>query len=146
MNWHAAVVHLPIALALVWPVLDVLGFFLKSKTISWVAVGLLVTSILGSVVATATGQIEYDQAVVAGVSSALLDQHASIAGVIPWAMMGVCALRLWLPGRVGRSGQLVSAILGVLIVGLVVRVGHSGGDLVYTHGVGVSSSQSSGEE
>lgn len=136
MNWHAAMVHVPIGLALVWPWVDLAGFFTQTSAVGWTAVALLGVAVVSSMAATATGQAEYDAAVQAGESLEVLDSHASLAQVVPWALLGLLALRLWGPTRWGPTGQVVGAVVGVLASGLVLYVAHSGGQLVYVHGVG----------
>lgn len=140
MSWHAAAVHLPIGLAIVWPIVDLVGLALKQRAVSHTAVGLLVVAVLSSLVATATGQAEYDAAYAAGFGVELLDQHADLASLVPWALLSNLALRLYLPsraGRRGRVGHVLAVLLGLGLIGLILQVGRTGGTLVYEHGVGV---------
>lgn len=138
MSWHAAAVHLPIALGVVWPLFDLLGLWLRRQDVSRAAIGLLGLALLGSFVATATGQGEYDAAVRAGVPADRLDRHASLASTVPWMFMALTGLRLWLPTRWSQGGAWVAMVLGLAGSGLLLWVGHTGGELVYVHGVGVA--------
>lgn len=137
MSAHAAAVHLPLALAAVWPVVDLVGLGLRSRGVSGTAVGLLLAALFSSFVATATGQAEYDAAYAAGYAVEVLDTHADIASLVPWALLAVTGIRLWAPTKIGRQGHLAGSLLGLALVILVVRVGQTGGELVYEHGVGL---------
>lgn len=136
MSWHAAAVHLPLALGVVWPFFDAAGLALGRVDLSRAAVGLLVLALIGSFVATATGQGEYDAAVRAGVSLERLDRHANGASTVPWVFMALVGVRMWLPTRLGPAGAWGGMLLGLAGAALLLWVGHSGGELVYTHGVG----------
>lgn len=138
MSWHAAVVHLPIGLAFVWPVVDLVGLLLGRPAVSWTGVGLLVACLVGSLVATATGQAEYDAAYAAGFAVELLDTHADFASLVPWVLLAVTAIRLWAPTKIGRAGHGIGIGLGFLFLALVIQTGRTGGALVYEHGVGVA--------
>lgn len=137
VNWHAAVVHFPIALATVAPLVDLVGQAIRRPAIAWTGVTLFGTAVVASLVATATGQAAYDAAYAAGVSVERLDTHGGLAGVVPWVLLIALAARLWLPTRSARFGAPLGLALGLLCAPLVVWVGATGGTLVYTHGVGV---------
>ena len=137
MSWHAAAVHLPIALTLVWPCVDFVGWASRRAAVSSTGLALLLLALVSSLVATATGQAEYDAAFAAGFSVELLDSHASVSSWMPWALLAVTALRIWAPTRFGPKGHLTGILLGVALWGLVIWAGKTGGALVYEHGVGV---------
>ena len=138
MNWHAALVHFPIALAFVWPVVDLVGLWTGIRAVGHTAVGLLVAACLSSVAATATGQLEHDAAYAAGVPVELLASHADRASLVPWVLLAVAGERIWGAVRFGRAGHGAGLVLGFLAMVLVAVVAHSGGELVYRHGVGVA--------
>lgn len=140
MSWHAAAVHLPLTLAVVWPWVDLFGVVLKRRDVSATAFGLLLLAAAASLVATATGQSEYDAAYAASVSVEVLDRHADVASLVPWVLIGLSAARGWGPSRGGRGGHWGSLGLGFAASVMIVYVGHTGGQLVYEHGVGVASS------
>ena len=136
-SWHPMVVHLPIALILLWPVIDGLGLALGRSDLSALALGLLCATVLFSLFATATGQFAYDAAIENGVSRRLLDTHADSANLVPWLILALAAVRAWLPTKLGRAGHWTAVALGVAAGAFIIVVGASGGELVYEHGVGV---------
>lgn len=141
MSWHAAAVHVPLALGLVWPLVDLTGLALRRPDVSTTGFGLLLVAALSSLVATATGQAEYDAAFAAGVPVARLDSHADLAALVPWTLLAVAALRGWGPGKLGRAGHWGSVGIGFAAGLLLIQVGATGGELVYEHGVGTSAVQ-----
>jgi uncharacterized membrane protein len=134
---HPMAVHLPIALALIWPLVDLAGFWLQRSDVSWTAIALLVVAIPCALFATVTGQAAYDAAIAAGQPAERLDLHADIASLLPWLLLIAGALRALLPRKAGRRGQLFAIGIGILIGALVVNAGYTGGQLVYRWGVGV---------
>ena len=136
-SWHPMAVHLPIAMILLWPVIDALGLLLKRTDLCGLALGLLCTAAVVSLFATATGQFAYDAAVAEGFDRRLLDTHADYANLVPWLLLMLAAARAWLPGRLGRIGHGLTIALGAAAGAFIVVVGATGGDLVYEHGVGV---------
>lgn len=138
---HPAVVHLPLALALVTPLLAVVAAlairlrFLPAR--SWAAVVLLQALLLGSGwLAHETGEEDEDR-VEEVVGHEALERHEERAETFLW--LAGLALVLTVPGLVG-SGRLgdgaralaILALLATLVAGL--RTGHAGGELVYRHG------------
>ena len=152
---HALVVHVPIAGA-VFGLLLVLVLCLtagRSHGLRWGAVLVLGVSALASFYASKTGEDALaHQADVRrdtlGVTKFALseeaDRHLAIheqyAGYLGWTLTAaaVFAAMSIVPRRGARSIMLTLALLtSVGGVGLVTIIGHHGGQLVYTHGVGV---------
>ncbi len=131
-------VHLPIALAMVWPFVDGIGLVFRRQDVCRVGFGLLVVAVLAALAASVTGQAAYDVALDAGVAPTLLDTHASNAELVPWILLVVAVLRGFAPKKFGRGGHAVVLALGLAVLALVMSVGASGGDLVFEHRVGVS--------
>ncbi len=137
---HPAVVHLPIALAVLMPALAVLAAVaIRMKVVpprTWVAVLLLQAALVGSGwMALETGE-EEEERVEEVVAERYIEEHEELAErfqVAAAVALGVVAAGL-LPGLAGTlaRGAAVVATLAVLVAG--VQVGHSGGELVYRHG------------
>lgn len=137
---HPAVVHLPIALAILIPVLAVLGTVLIHKRYfapeTWMVVVFLQALLVASSwLAIETGEEQEDR-VERVVAERHIERHEAaaerftvLAGIS--LLAGAAGL---LPARLGRIGRSVGALatLGVLAAGI--SVGHSGGELVYKHG------------
>lgn len=134
---HPAAIHLPLALVLLWPIVDGLGLWTKSSHLQRLGLGLLVFAAVVSLFATATGQAAFDEAVRRGIDPQLLRTHSEDADLMPWALLAVAGLRAWLPNKLGAKGHAVVLVLGLALMPFALSVGRSGGKLVYEHGVGV---------
>lgn len=134
---HPALVHLPIALLLLWPALDALGWALRRPDLGATALGLLGLGAASSLAAVVSGQAALDAALDAGHAGALLATHGQPAGMVPWMALGLFALRVYGARRWPRVGRALALALGLALAIWVVMVAASGGALVYEHGVGV---------
>lgn len=140
--FHPKVVHLPMALAVLMPLVAGgatfawwRGWFDRRV---WVIVLLLQAALAGSgLMAMNTGESE-EERVEEIVAEQYIESHEEAAEAFVWASVVVLVLML-LPmvlseGRV-RSAAALSACLGTLLVfGLGFRAGEAGGRLVYEHG------------
>jgi len=137
---HPAVVHFPVVLAFLLP-LFVLGAFWMIRRganarRAWILpVGCTVALSVSSWAAVRTGDGQSER-VERVVSEQAIESHeelaeAFLAASAVVAIMGFVGLAPGLPGRVGR---LVTGIGSLVLVGFVVPVGHSGGQLVYRYG------------
>ncbi len=137
---HPAVVHLPIALAILVPILGIVGIpliqtrFLPPRT--WGVIVLLQVLLLASGwLALETGE-EQEERVERVVAERHIEAHEEAAErFLLLGGLGLLALSAGLlPGRNGAAGRVLGtlAALGVLAAGT--SVGHSGGELVYVHG------------
>ncbi len=137
---HPAIVHLPMALAVLLPIFAVVALVAVHRGArplrSWgVAAAMFAALSISAWASMETGEDQED-AVEAVVPDAALDTHEDAAEQFLWlsvAVLGVAAVGL-LGGRVGSTARVVATAgaLGLLFVGY--RVGHSGGELVYRHG------------
>lgn len=137
---HPAVVHLPIALAVLMPALALLAALaIRSGSVpprAWAAVVLLQAALAGSGwLALETGE-EQEERVEEIVAERHIEEHEEQAERFQWAA-GVALVVVGaglLPGAAGglARGVAVLAALVVLVAG--VQVGHSGGELVYRYG------------
>ncbi|MBI2374163.1 MAG: hypothetical protein HYV07_09200 [Deltaproteobacteria bacterium] len=134
---HPMLVHVPIGLALIWPLVDLAGAAAKRPDVGTTAVVLLGLALPASLVATVSGQRAYDAAIAAGAAPELLDTHADYAGLFPWLLLAVLALRTLGVKKYGAPLRWVSIALGLILIGFVVWIGSTGGELVFGHGVGV---------
>jgi len=140
--FHPKVVHLPMALAVLMPlvaggVLFALwrGWFQRRV---WVVVLLLQAALVGSgALAMNTGERE-EERVEQAVAGEHIEAHQKAADAFVWASAGVLLLMAvpWmLPEGRARQASSIVALLGTLIVfALGYKVGDAGGRLVYQHG------------
>ena len=143
---HPALVHLPLGLALVLPVLAIgFSWALWKGSISprvWLAIVVLQAVLLGSgLVALRAGLHEEDR-VESTVPKTALERHEALAEQFLW----IAALTLVPAGAVlavRRPGAVqaltVATVLGsFLTTAAAVRVGHAGGQLVFVHNAGAA--------
>lgn len=137
---HPAVVHLPIALAVLLPGLALLTLVAVARGLlparAWLLVVLLQAVLVGSAwLALETGE-EQEERVERVVAERYIEGHEEAAErflVLAVAVLALTATGL-LRGRLGEAGRAVAtaATLAVLVGGFL--VGRSGGELVYEHG------------
>ncbi len=137
---HPAVVHLPIALSLLMPLLALCAALAIHREMMprQIWSGLVLLSFLlvaGSWAALETGEHE-EERVEQAVAESLVEAHEEAAElfiVIAGAFLLVCLAGL----SSGRTGDLARVASVPLAIGLLisgVQVGHRGGELVYRHG------------
>lgn len=139
---HPALVHLPLGLAFVLPLLA-LGLTIAALRGRWspgawaVLVGLLFLTVGGGLAAMSTGEQQED-VVERVVPESVIEQHEERAEAFVWASGAVLALALSAlvlkkegPRRVLAMGVTAGTVAMAL---LAVWTGHSGGELVYSHG------------
>jgi uncharacterized membrane protein len=143
---HPAVVHVPLGLAFIMPALAI-GFAwalwrerIRSRT--WIAIVALQAVLLAAgLIAMNTGEREEDR-VERVVPEAALERHEEYAEQFVWA----AGATLLLAGLVLASRRrsitrslILATVAGTFIVAAgAVRVGHAGGQLVYTHNAGAA--------
>jgi uncharacterized membrane protein len=143
---HPAIVHLPLALAFVVPVLASAVAWAswreRIRPSAWMAIVALQAVLLGAgLVAMSSGEREEDR-VERIVPEAALEQHEAYASQFVWAT----GLTLVLAGLVVVSrrraivrSMMAATVAGSLIVaGAAARTGHAGGRLVYVHNAGAA--------
>ncbi len=138
MDAHPLTVHLPIALVLLWPLVDLVGLVTRRREVSHVGLGLLGLALVSSLVATVTGQAAFDAAIAVGHAPERLDEHASLANLVPWALLLALVARLGGAAKLGRRGSFLGVLVGFGLWPFIYQVGHTGGRLVFEQGVGVT--------
>ena len=143
---HPAIVHLPLGLAFVMPILAI-GFAWalwtgRVRPRGWLAVVALQAVLLGAgLVAMNTGQKE-EKRVQALVPETAVEQHEELAEQFVWAAGGtllLAGLVLVLRRPAMASALATATVLGTVVVtASAVRVGHAGGQLVYKHNAGAA--------
>ena len=137
---HPAVVHLPMALAVIIPVMAFLGIWLIRREIlpvrSWILVVVLQVLLLGSGwLALETGEEEEDR-VERVVAEDLIEEHEEAAERF-MVLAGIALLATGaglMSGQRGSIGRAVGAATTIAVLAAGVSVGHLGGELVYKHG------------
>lgn len=140
--FHPKVVHLPMALAVLMPLVAggvLLGIWrgwLDRRT--WVGAVLLQAVLVGSgAIAMNTGERE-EERVEQVVAESQIEAHEEAAEAFVWASAAalfLMALPLALPKGRPQQAATLGALLGTLIVfGFGYNAGEAGGKLVYEHG------------
>jgi uncharacterized membrane protein len=141
---HPALVHFPIVLAMLAPLLAG-GFFWAIRTgrlpaRAWIAVVALQAVIFGSAWFTAETGEEEEERVERVVREDPIEEHEEAAEWFIW----IAAVTLPIAGAgilAGSpgTGARALAVVGTVIAALAVaRVGHTGGELVYKHGAALA--------
>jgi uncharacterized membrane protein len=138
---HPAVVHVPLGLALVLPLVAAgLALALWRGLLprrSWAVVVLLQLVLVGGAAAALlTGGHEEDR-VERVVGKAPIHRHEEAAEDFLWAAVAVLAVAgavLLLPARAVPAGALVTVGATLVVAALALRTGKAGGELVYRFG------------
>ncbi|MEQ1625774.1 MAG: DUF2231 domain-containing protein [Nitrospira sp.] len=135
---HPILVHFPIALLFVSVFFDLLGTSLSRESFREGALWLLGLGLTGGIAAAIAGRMAEDAAEKAGIAEALIETHETWAHITLVIMAVLLLSRLLLRNRF--STRTFAAYLAVATVGLLtlIATGHTGGDLVYKHGAGVT--------
>lgn len=144
---HPAIVHFPIVLAVLAPLLAAAAFWaIRSGRLprrSWVGVVILQAVLVGTAwMATETGEHEEDR-VERVVAERHIDAHEEAAEqflalallVVPVAAAGLLAGTI---GTVGRGLTIALSLAALIAAGVT---GHTGGELVYRHGAAMAYAQ-----
>lgn len=137
---HPAIVHFPVVLAFLLPlfVAGAIWAIRRGANLrrAW-AVPLIgaVALALSAWTAIQTGDAESER-VERVVSEQAIESHEEMAEAFFAASAGlaVVAFAGLIGGMPGRAARVLTGIGAVVLVGMVARVGHSGGELVYRYG------------
>jgi uncharacterized membrane protein len=137
---HPAIVHFPIALALLAPLVAVIvGLAIRGRAVDprgWALVVAFQALLAGSAwLAVETGEHE-EERVEEVVAERHIEEHeeaaerllALAAAALVVSLAGVAT------GRLGTAARVATVAVGAVVVAGAIAVGHSGGELVYRHG------------
>lgn len=151
MPLHPAIVHLPLALAILMPLVAT-GFAWalwtgRIRPRAWLAVVAFQALLFGSgIVATRTGEAE-EERVENVVQESALHAHEELADQFVWAggLTLVLAGLVLVVRRPAAVRTLAAGVVAatVVVAGMGLRVGHAGGQLVYVHGAASAYAQPS---
>ena len=144
---HPAVVHLPIALALLVPLVALFALLAARLDFvpvrGWTFVVLLQALLVGSAwLAVETGE-DQEERVEKVVAERHIEEHEEAA---EWLLRGAAAALLVIgaglaPGRIGGVARPLGFALSLGVAASAADVGHSGGLLVYQHGAATAYTQ-----
>lgn len=137
---HPAVVHFPLVLAVLIPFVATGALVLAMRTAAprrpWALVVVMAAGLaLSAWAAVETGE-QQEERVEAVVPESVISHHAAAAETLLWssAVLLVLALTGLASGRFGASARGGTVAASVVLLVMAIRVGDSGGRLVYTHG------------
>lgn len=148
-GWHPILVHLPLGLFVVAPVLMLVAI-LAGKRAAGVRVSTLIVMIVGTIgafLATSTGEAAADLVPETGAIGVTLERHEELAELarnafaIITALYGVFTIATLVPVKKPLPGVAVAgvgiALLAATLAGnlLLANAAHAGGELVHVHGV-----------
>ena len=131
---HPAIVHFPIALAVVGALAEVVHLVLRKPWLRWMGPILLTVALMGAVGAYFTGNAAEDAVEDQGVPEKAIGGHEQ-SGTIAMASIALAALLSWAT-RPKDRGLPVAAAVAVIAAGITIYTGFLGGELVYVHGAG----------
>lgn len=147
---HPAVVHLPVAFAVILPVfaLGALWFIrrgARARTAWGITVAMASALVASAWVALQTGE-QQEERVEDVVSEASMHQHEEAADLFLAVSAGVLVLAAggFVGGRIGKVSRVVATAGTFAILGAGWNVGHTGGMLVYRDGAGSAYAGSKG--
>ena len=134
LDLHPAVVHFPIALAVVGAAGELFYLILRRPWVKWFGPVLLTLALAGSGVAYFSGQAVHDKVEDQGVPELAVERHLNSC---LWALgtLGLATLLSWAVRPTGK-GIWLSALIALAAAGLTLYTGYLGGELVYKHGAG----------
>ena len=156
---HPAVVHFPIALAVLLPIAALVALLVirrgSSARAIWLVPVALTVALAGSAwVALETGEAEEDRVEALVAESAIHDHEEAAERFLALsAVLAVVATAGLLSGTAGKAARLVATAGTLVVLVAGVQVGSAGGKLVYEHGAAqayltgaqVTASDASGE-
>jgi uncharacterized membrane protein len=139
---HPAIVHLPLALAVLIPLLLLFAVWKVRKGSSlkdvWMpAVVMAFLLFVSALVATNTGESD-EEVVEEVVSEQVIEAHEERAEAFTYAagFLFLISAAGFLKAKAGQAARWLTVAASVVVFVLALRVGHSGGSLVYEHGAG----------
>lgn len=137
---HPAIVHFPVVLAVLLPLFIAGGFWAMRRGASmrraWLLPTVAAAALAGSAwLSVETGE-EQGERVERVVAEAALDAHEDVAEAFLTgsAVVAVIAAAGLIGGVAGRAARLATVAGSLVLAGMVVKVGHTGGQLVYRYG------------
>lgn len=137
---HPSVVHFPLVFGVLLPVVAVVAFWLTRRSPSgrgpWITLAVVsIAMVISAWAALQTGRAQ-EETVESVVAEGTIHDHEELAEgfLLGSGLTALIVLVGLAPGRVGRGARAVAVVASFAIPVLAVRVGDSGGKLVYEHG------------
>ena len=136
---HPMIVHFPLALFIVSPLLALAGLLRDTSWLRRAAAVLFVIGFVGAVAALRTGEGAEEAAEKQGVPEQAIERHEDAGKLLTWVSgLGVVALIATSARAVRPAAGVALLLIQLACAALAVNAGYHGGRLVYEHGAGVS--------
>lgn len=135
---HPAIVHFPVALVTLSVVADFIAYFARSSSLGTAAWWALAGGAIGAAIAIPAGLFDMNREKIAHDAHARVHTHMKV-GLVLFTAIAVLAIwrwRIYIDSGDGPGWGYLIAALCVLV--LTHFQGWLGGELVYSHGVGVT--------
>lgn len=140
MPLHPALVHVPLGLALVLPLIALFAvqqLFGGQRAASLLVLGLSALLFVGALAGRQTGE-EDEERVEKIVPEAVIEEHEEAANVFTvgaGVVLAASLVTVLLGARKAAKGMSIAvAVLSVVVAGIGINTGHKGGLIVYEHG------------
>ncbi len=133
---HPLSVHVPIALLLIVPVLDILGLMRGQESYHKASMAALAVAVLVAAGCVASGLAAVYGISLVGPPLDLMFTHLGLGAGLFVLATAVMVVRWKMRERAPGGVHLLAAAELVVFWALVVATGHTGGKMVYTYGVG----------
>ena len=140
---HPIVVHLPIVLGSLLPVLAILLWWAIKKWQWTPKVWALVSAVALVYTLSATGAVllgeEDEEKVEKVISEEVIEEHEEAGELIPWLAGTLFLVSLGgFTVKYSKRAQLAMIVLSLVGIVPLVNAGHTGGELVYKHGAAMA--------
>ncbi|RJP60933.1 MAG: DUF2231 domain-containing protein [Ignavibacteriales bacterium] len=139
---HPQIVHFPIAILILYSVLEIIGILFNNEFLQKTSFLLLVIGVVSAVGAVLTGN---QAAEFAKLNSdlpiaTLIEDHETYATITLWYYFAILILRTYLTLKKKFEGLLKFIFIPLVLIGcyLIYETGEHGGKLVYEYGIGTS--------
>ncbi|MFA5297768.1 MAG: DUF2231 domain-containing protein [Lutibacter sp.] len=135
---HAILIHFPIALLVIGFFSELLAIFIKKDFFKKVAFYLLLVGALGAITAYISGSYA-GEGIEEGPLKAPMELHEQAALITLWLSIitALFSVLIYFFKVQNNKVKSVAIFLYALLVASVVQTGYYGGQLVYSHGVGI---------
>lgn len=136
-NPHPLTVHFPIALFTLAVACELIAYFSRSRVMSIGALVASVGAVIGAFVAVVTGLFAKPIVPRGTQAEIVAGSHETMGYIMLACTIAFAAMKLWYYFRDDK--RVLTPLIAVGLVGIVVTIitAHEGGELVFTHGVGV---------
>lgn len=139
---HPQVIHFPIAILILYSVIEIIAIILNHKFLQKMAHLLLAIGVVSAIAAVLTGNQAAAHAAEVNTKFSLpkelIEEHETYASYTLWYFLAVLVFRTFLVLKKKMEENLRFILIPMVLLGsfLIYKTGDYGGQLVYNYGVG----------